>query len=267
MADMDRTQYIGSSDAKRIVAGDWLALYEEKLGIRQPEDLSNVFRVQLGKHTEPFHARWLQLQMGLAITYFPDQPLSCMVDKPFIACHLDAWWNGMEAPVDLKHTNERATARSMAEDYQAQIAHQCLVTGARFGYLSFIAGNSEPELVKVEPSAAYMAQLLKLETAFWWHVESKEAPDVLPAGVKAIAKAAQAMKVNDLRKVDMTGNNQWADHARTLIETRAAADKYDAAKEEIKKLVEKDVGEAEGHGIAIKRDKRGSLRLTFKEAA
>ena len=50
---MDRTRGIGGSDATRIMRGDWLSLYNEKVGLTKPEDLSNVFRVQLGILTEP----------------------------------------------------------------------------------------------------------------------------------------------------------------------------------------------------------------------
>ena len=48
--DMDRTRGIGGSDATRIMRGDWLSLYNEKVGLTQPEDLSNVFNLELQCH-------------------------------------------------------------------------------------------------------------------------------------------------------------------------------------------------------------------------
>ena len=37
---MDRTTFIGGSDVVRLVNGDWENLYLEKIGEKQPDDLS-----------------------------------------------------------------------------------------------------------------------------------------------------------------------------------------------------------------------------------
>jgi hypothetical protein len=260
-----RMGFVGGSDAKRIIAGDWLALYEEKVGIRQPEDLSNIFRVQLGVHTEPFHRSWIMAHHTMDITVV--DPLS-HPSLPWMKASVDGLYNGTF--IELKHTNERASVRSMSEDYQPQIAHYCAVMGVTHGYLSFIAGNNDPVVCKVEPSRTYIDELVELETAFWWHVENQVAPDPVMHGEQFAEVNAQAknIKVDGMRFVDMSGNNQWADLARTILETKAAADLHEKARDEIKVLVEKDVAEAAGHGVTIKRDKRGALRFTLeKEAA
>ena len=64
---MNRANGIGGSDAMRIMSGDWNSLYREKLGIDEPADLSNVFKVQLGTWTESFHLQWLARQNNLEI--------------------------------------------------------------------------------------------------------------------------------------------------------------------------------------------------------
>lgn len=267
-AMMNRRGFVGGSDARRIIEGDWLALYEEKVGIRQPDDLSDVFRVQLGTWTEPFHFAWLRdkllMQLGTKAPGIQHPEL------PWMRASFDGWWIEHDTFIELKHTNERATVRSMVETYQPQIAHYCNVAGKTHGYLSFIAGNNDPVICKVEPSATYRAELLELEKGFWWHVENGVAPDMNSnaeqfADVRAEAKN---VKVDGMRFVDMTGNNQWADLARTIIETKAAADLHDKSRTDIKGLVESDVAEASGHGLTLKRDKRGAIRFTFeKEAA
>lgn len=269
-AAQDRRGFIGGSDAKRIIEGDWLALYEEKVGIRQPDDLSDVFRVQLGVWTEPFHFAWLRdkllMQLGSKAPRIQHPHL------PWMQASVDGWWLEHDTFIELKHTNERATVRSMVETYQPQIAHYCAVMGRSFGYLSFIAGNNDPVLCKVEPSPGYIEQLVELEKSFWFHIENEVAPDSLGEHVgethAELSAEAAKVKVDGMRFVDMSGNNQWADYARTLIETKPAADLFDKTKDEIKALVEKDVAEASGHGVTFKRDKRGALRMSFdKEAA
>ena len=51
---MNRQGFIGGSDMRRIMDGDWVSLWEEKTGRTQPEDLSNHLAVQLGTYTEDF---------------------------------------------------------------------------------------------------------------------------------------------------------------------------------------------------------------------
>ena len=48
---MDRTKSIGGSDVTRLFSNQedaWEKLWEEKTGRRQPDDLSDIFHVQLG---------------------------------------------------------------------------------------------------------------------------------------------------------------------------------------------------------------------------
>lgn len=262
-AVMNRIGFLGGSDAKKIIEGNWLALYEEKVGIRQPEDLSGVFRVQLGSFTEPFHAGWLVDQLGMDI--MNPQARYIHPAHPWMQGAVDGWWGEKQTFIELKHTNARANVRSMTDTYLPQIAHYCLCAGRGHGYISFIAGNEDPVIAKIEPSPAYLDELVALEVAFWWHVENKVAPDQHMHAEQFAEVNAQAknVKVDGMRFVDMTGNNHWADLALALIETKDARDSHEQAKDELKKLVDKDVAEAEGHGICIKRDKRGALRITI----
>jgi hypothetical protein len=111
---------------------------------------------------------------------------------------------------------------------------------------------------------------MELEKNFWWHVENGVAPDQYMHAEQFADVHAQAtkVKVDGMRFVDMSGNNHWADLALALVETKDARDSHEQAKDELKKLVEADVVEAVGHGVTIKRDKRGALRFTFdREAA
>lgn len=259
-----RQGFIGGSDAKRIMNGDWLALYEEKVGIREPEDLSNVFRVQLGKWTESFHAEWLIHQHNMALVD-PDGPV-VHPEHDFIIGSLDRLWPEKGTFVELKHSNERASPREITETYLPQVAHYCACMGVSVAYISTIPGNGEPFVTKVEPPKQYMDELIEMERTFWWHVQNRVAPEIVPtASLERTNALAKETKVDGFRFVDMTGNNQWAVAAGTLIETKDAATRHEAAKDELKKLVEADVGEATGHGVTIKRDKRGALRMTIKE--
>ena len=52
---MERTGFIGGSDMMTIMNGDWEYLWQIKTGRAVPDDLSNVFPVQLGIATEEFN--------------------------------------------------------------------------------------------------------------------------------------------------------------------------------------------------------------------
>ena len=57
---MNRIGFIGGSDMRRIMEGDWISLWEEKTGRKKPDDLSDVLPVQLGTFTEQFNINWFQ---------------------------------------------------------------------------------------------------------------------------------------------------------------------------------------------------------------
>ncbi len=46
------------------MSGDWLALWEEKTGRRQPEDLSAVLQVQLDIVSEELNRVWFERTSG-----------------------------------------------------------------------------------------------------------------------------------------------------------------------------------------------------------
>ena len=53
---MGKKEYtIGGSDVNRLLNGNWYDLYLEKIGEKEPEDLSDALPVQLGIETEKFN--------------------------------------------------------------------------------------------------------------------------------------------------------------------------------------------------------------------
>jgi hypothetical protein len=87
---------------------------------------------------------------------------------------------------------------------------------------------------------------------FWDSVQRGEAPEMVTASV---------VPVDLTKRVDMTGNNEWAYLAAEIAEMTSYKRAYDQSVAAIKALVEPDAAEAYGHGIILKRDKRGSLRM------
>lgn len=262
----NRRGFIGGSDAQRIMKGDWINLYREKVGDAEPEDLSGVFRVQLGLHTENFHAAWFTKTMGY--THQHEMHLRHHKEHPWMCANLDRWLPDLDTFLEMKHSANGVNVSDKARYYMAQLQHYMAVTGVTYCYFSVIRGNDEPQVVIVDRDETYIEELIKMEKAFWWHVENKMEPDIIPIHQLGRAeKMVESIKVDAMRVADMTTNNHWSDLAAKIIANADAAKIYDDAKDELRKLVEDDVAEAYGHGITAKRDKRGriTIRLT-KEA-
>jgi len=260
LARVNRGRGIGGSDARRIMAGDWLPLYEEKVGLREPDDLSGVFRVQLGILTERFHAEWFARQTGFTLRD-PD-PWYEHATEPFMYAHLDAWIAEHDTFVELKHTSNGARIDDKARWYMPQLQHYLAVTGRPYCFFSIVRGNDDPVHVRIERDDAYITALIDTERSFWWHVENRIPPDIVPqAALDRVAKNAELIPVGGLVKRDMTASNQWAVHASAFLLSRDAAKLHEQAKKDLHEMVANDTGEAYGHGVVAKRDARGRISI------
>lgn len=261
---IDRSTGLGGTDARRIMEGDWFSLYEEKMGLRQPEDLSGVFRVALGSYTEPLHAEWFMRLSQLTVLPAPAPIRS--VAEPFMFASLDRWLPTEDTFLEMKHTRSGVGARRHAQSYMAQLQHYLVVTERPRCFFSIIAGNEDPEWCVVEAHPEYQQQMLEAERAFWWHVENRVPPDITPVGTQERAKKmAFAVPIDGMTTLDMSHNNAWGHAAATWRDTRQAADRNDEAAKALKELIPDTCAEAFGHGILIRRNKRGSLVLRAKD--
>jgi|LauGreDrversion4_1035100.scaffolds.fasta_scaffold13991_3 predicted phage-related endonuclease len=260
MSTINRGRGIGGSDAMRIARGEWRALYMEKLRLTEPEDLSNVFKVQLGITTEPLHARWFTKITGLPIE--TAAPFMVHRSIPHMYANLDGWVTHQGTFVELKHTNARATLREKARYYMPQLQHYIEVADVPYCYFSIIKGNDDPEFCLIDRNQTYIDELIKMEEAFWWHVQHKVPPDIEPKGqAAALEKETFEVLIDGLRTVDMTTNNQWVVFAQEWQETRDAAARHEVVAKEIKSLVPDDAAEAFGSGVIVRRDRRNRLSL------
>ncbi|NBW29263.1 hypothetical protein EBR37_02685 [bacterium] len=258
---MERMNGLGGTDAMRIMNGDWHNLYMEKLGLAEPVDLSENFQVQLGRETETFHINWVAGKNDWIINPI-DKIMSPRI--PFMFAHLDGWIQELDTFIEVKHTNEWQSASEKARYYMPQLQHYLHVTDKPYAYFSIIRGNQDPELLLINADQNYQSNLLERLSAFWWHVENKVPPegDEMPQGQIGIAnKLADNVPVNNMRKVDMNSSNSWAEFARVFLDTKDKVKEHDLAKTNLKDLIPNDVGEAYGHGVFIKRNKKGALTI------
>lgn len=258
---LNRSEGIGGSDAARIINGNWHELYLEKVGLREPDDLSDVFPVQLGILTERFHIEWQARRHNLTITY--PEVRYYHATNAFMFTHLDGWINDRNTFIEAKHSNSRATLREKAAYYMPQLQHAIAVTGTDNCYFSLIAGNEEPDWCIVDRDEAYITRLIEMEASFWWHVENRVPPEITPSGTQAeMKRLGSTIRIDGLKPYDMSTHNEWCAYAPDYIATRDAAEIHEKAKRALKELVPADASECVGAGVTIKRDKRGTLRFS-----
>lgn len=220
-----------------------------------PEDLSDVWAVQLGVATEALHLDWYEKQTGRKLA---DRGKVVVAEKAeWAAATLDAFDPELVAPVEVKHVNAYSKIPDVVARYMPQLHWQMICAGCTASVLSVIVGAAEPQQTPVAFDASYGAELWGRAVSFWKCVESLTPPVTL-APVAAPVPAEQWIEA------DMSSSNSWANYAAEWIANRAQAKTHETASKELKALVEKNVGFAYGAGIEIKRSKAGSL--TIKEA-
>ena len=217
-------------------------------------DLSDVWAVQLGSHTESLNLDWYEKRTGKSLSKRGD--VIVKPDCDWAAATLDAWDDALGAPVECKHVGGFEKTSAILERYAPQAHWQMIVTGARQCVFSIIEGAREPIIEFVDYDEAYAAELWKRAEQFMECVWSL----TLPVAPPAVAAPVKPEKI-----YDMTGNNEWGANAATWIMHKQAAKDFDAAAKAIKSIVPADAIKATGHGISVSRSKAGALTIRERD--
>lgn len=216
------------------------------------EDLSGIWAVQLGSHTEVLNLDWYERRIGKPLSRRGEVVVHGLCD--WAACTLDAWDIDLSAPVECKHVGGFEKMEAVIARYMPQIHWQMIVTGASKGVFSIIEGAREPVIEVIERSDEYAAELWSRAERFMQYVF-----DLTPPVATAPVVAPPVVKVQKL--YDMTGKNDWASEAVTWITTKQSAKDYAASDKALKALVPADAAKCSGHGIIASRNKAGSLSI------
>jgi len=260
---MNRLGFIGGSDARRIMDGDWHSLWLEKTGQVKPDDLSQNFAVQLGSFTEDFNLQWFHQQQMNNEHHMREQ-VEFMGVYNSVECKgtVDGYMHDANAIVECKHTYDRNTMESCIKQYMPQIQFYLMVSGVQHCYLSVIFGNRRWECVCISKDNDYIEHMMAHIAEFWKLVTSKTEPAI---GKQGISLGTDQILVDNMTRRDATGDNEFISRCHDYIEQEANAKLFESAKADLKAMVGKTEREVYCDLLTIKRDKRGSLRITVKE--
>jgi hypothetical protein len=251
---MERKGFIGGSDAVKIMNGEWYELWEIKTGRSPSADLSDNIAVQLGIHTEDFNLNWFEKQHKCVLS---DHQLELVNNDSLpLKGTIDAKWGN--AIVEAKHTNAFSNIDDIIQRYMPQIQLYCHIAQAKGAHLSVIFGNSKWESVYVEYSASYTSSMMAVLADFWRHVTE----DIEPIGVDVPNIDIASIPVDQMIVRDATKDNAFVDAAVTYINLQQQNVIFENAKKDLKNMVADNEREVFCDYVTVKRDKRGSLRIT-----
>jgi hypothetical protein len=260
----NRKTYLGGSSAKDIVDGNWGKIYDRIVG-GEREDLSKIFKVQLGHITEHFNLLWFADMMDMTASDPAIDPWRNL-DHPYIGCLPDSIMTdarGNDCVVDAKHTGAEAPwwdDEKVATYYFPQAQHNMIATGIHDFYLSVIFGNDGPRALHIKYDEDWCEEYKGLCKNLWGMIEKKIHPgDGLPKKL-----TIPEISFDDMRTLDMTEGNQaveWGNNAHIWLNDKEAFDRFESCKKEIKEMIPDDVKRAYGDSIEAVRNRRGSITI------
>lgn len=252
---MERKGFIGGSDCVKIMNGEWQELWAIKTGRMEPEDLSDNIAVQLGSVTEDFNLGWFEKRYKCVLSDH-QREYEMMLGSVPAKGTIDAKWN--DDIVEAKHTNAFNNMEDIVKRYLPQIQLYCHLADLDGAYLSVIFGNSKWEGTHVSYNADYFNSMWAVVSDFWGYVARNEEP----ADIQTPEISTNQIEVDKMVVRNASTDNQFVDAAVTYIQGFEANRVFENAKKDLKGMVAPNEREVYCDQLSLKRDKRGSLRIT-----
>lgn len=256
-----RRKGIGGSDAKMILDGKWLELYEQKvLGIDPVFSVDQQFLMDLGHAVEPVIRERFLDEMMVDHEHIIGEENVGMVhpELKYMACNLDTnlTIDGVSSIQEIKYHTGMKDIEELAEYYYGQIQHNTFVACVNECHFTvgFGAWGKYASIV-VNRDMEFLDHYLGLCEQFWWHVENEKPPTEIDVGEAPVIPAFTVIE-------DMTGSNSWANAATDWIENQAAAKAFEQSKKDLKELLGPETAVAYGSGVQAKRAKNGAVRIS-----
>lgn len=217
-----------------------------------PENLDDVWQVQLGSLTEKINLDWYEKKRDRILTRRGEVVVH--PDYEWAAATLDGFDEMLPGPVETKHSGGYEKHDTVVQRYMAQCHWQMECTQTKQCALSIIYGNKEPFVEVIPYNKGYADEMMVRAHKFMVHVWEMTPPVELEP-VRAHIPQSQ------MREYNFTGNNHFAAYANDWLRHKQASIDFDKAQEALKEMVPHDANRVFGHGISISRSKSGSIRI------
>ena len=196
-----RKQGLGASEAASILGmSKWKSnteLWEEKVGLRKPEDISSKPYVQYGHDAEPHLRELFALDHPeLKVTYESPYKMIFSDELPFVFAtpdgELEELATGRHGGLEIKTTEIQSPAQwtewkgRIPQQYYCQVCHQMLATGWEFVWLKAqikwhtrdgeLRIDTREYLIEREDVLDDIAELKSATIDFWKQVQTKKRP-------------------------------------------------------------------------------------------
>ena len=251
--------YIRGSDMVSIMTGKWNELYKIKTGKIGRVDLSHEFHVLLGVETENFNLLWSQRAFDYEWSAQKRFEMS-YGSIPFQGT-VDGFDKDKNMIIECKHTHSMNTMENMINFYMPQVQFYLYISKAKQCLLSVILGNKYDAVI-IDSSKQYQDDMLDKIKAFWEYVVHKQEPEDVYLRTSQTIK--DAIPINGKTKRDVSKSNSFTEATNAYMMFEETAKKFESAKKLLKEEIKPDESEVYNDVLSIKRDKRGSIRITKK---
>ena len=262
--------FIRGSDMIDIMNGNWNKLWRIKKGLQGRPDLSFQFNVQLGLATEDFNIKWAEDNYMLKFNKQAARQIQYGLIK--LKGTLDGF-SGTNSEdeieyigIECKHTYSYNTMDKMLEYYMPQLQFYIWIAKLNKIIFSVIFGN-QWKAVEVYPSEEYLDGMKDQIKLFWEHIVHNTEPDDLNYNTDVLRNnviSIDGVPINKMVARDASKSNSFTEYTQQYLDNEDAAKTFEAAKKALKEEVRPNEREVYNDLISVKRDKRGSVRVTKK---
>lgn len=171
----ERKGYITGSDASVVMGvNPYSSLYdvwELKLGLKEPEDITENPRVAAGNYLESGILRMFQDRTGKEV--IKPEKISIHSEHKWMAGNLDGWIESERAVVEIKTSSSYVKGwgeqgvNIIPAHYACQVAHYMSVMDAAYAYVVVMIDGWDYRTYKIERSQKFEEVLIKKEREFF----------------------------------------------------------------------------------------------------
>lgn len=246
----ERKKGIGGSDAPAVCGVDpWrdaLTIWSQKVGLLEPEDLSDNEAVEAGLMLERTIGEWYGRKFNRNVTLAEPFVIRRHPEHSFMCATLDATEDrdGDLVVVQIKNTSypPEAWEAELPRHYEVQLLHEMIVAGAKKGVLVALHRGQSLRAYERELDEDAAERLIQVEREFWSLVESETPPPAGAHSAETVKALFPRVEIEDLTALSPDADDLDAE----LQEIKGKLDELSDRREQIESQIKLWIGNHAG---------------------